>query len=121
MAIRVDGHDGLGSLLVLRGESERGVRIVLRGIPAKQHSVSKTRVHTKKTLYLYICDLEPLPFVMLFYCLKLSVLKTAQTHRVFVSSVFNPDLVGAASFCRIWIGIQNQVISENLEKFSGTL
>jgi hypothetical protein len=39
MAIRVDGHDGLGSLLVLRGESERGVRIVLRGIPAKQHSV----------------------------------------------------------------------------------
>jgi hypothetical protein len=52
MAIRVDGHDGLGSLLVLRGEGERGVRIVLRGVPARQNSVSKMRDHTKR-LYLH--------------------------------------------------------------------
>ncbi len=70
MAIRVDGHDGVGSLLVLRGEGERGVRIVLRGVPAKQYSVSKTRDHTK-TLYLYIRDVETLYFfVLLLYRLE---------------------------------------------------
>ncbi len=41
--------------------------------------------------------------------------------RYLLSSVVDPDLVGTASFCRIRIGIQNQVVSENLEELSGAL
>ncbi len=60
MAIRVDGHDGVGSLLVLRGESERGVRIVLRGVPARQHSVKRQDI-IQKTLYLHISLVPTVP------------------------------------------------------------
>jgi len=42
MTVRIDGHDGLGSLLILSSEGERCVRVVLRGVPAKQNVLNKS-------------------------------------------------------------------------------